>query len=366
AGQLAHRLPMDKEDGFPLAAGDADVGLPGFAGAVDHAAHHRHLDGFGIALQPALHLVGDLGAGVLGAAAGGAGDDLGPRHREAHRPQDVEAGLHFLFGVGGQGHPDGVPEALQQQPAAAHARLEQAHLVGARLGDPHMEGVVGDRRQLAVGLHHPGHVGALDGDDDVVKVELFQQADVVEGAFHHGLGHRRAVLGQDVLFQAAAVDPDADGDAPRPAGPHHLFDPVVAADVAGVDPDLVHPDRRAGQCRTVIKMDVRYDGYIYRLLDRLDAGGVGGGGAGHTQDLAAGGRAPPGLLHIALDVLHRDVEHGLHRDGVGPADGDIADLYFTLAHAHGDTSVGGGPWASAARSQTARKQTDHIVVRGED
>src|SRR5699024_12551117 len=56
-------------------------------------------------------------------------------------------------------------------------------------------------------------VGALDGDDDVVKVELFQQADVVEGAFHHGLGHRRAVLGQDVLFQAAAVDPDADGES---------------------------------------------------------------------------------------------------------------------------------------------------------
>ena len=202
-----------------------------------------------------------------------------------------------------------------------------------------MQRVIRDRRQLAVGLHHPGHIRAFDRDDDILKVEFFQQPHMVQGALHHGLGHRSAVFGQDVLFQTAPVDPDADGDVPGPAGRHHFLDPVIAADVAGVDPDLVHAHRRAGQCCTVIKMDVRYNGYIHCLFDRLDAPGVGGGGAGHPQDLAARRRAAPGLGHIARDIVDGDVEHGLHRNGIGPADGHAADLDFTLAHTHGRTSL---------------------------
>ncbi len=102
-----------------------------------------------------------------------------------------------------------------------------------------MQGVIGHSAQLAVGLHHAGHVGVLDGDDDVVEIELLQQADMVQGAFHHGLGHGCAVLCQDVLFQAAAVHTDADGDILLLAGLHHGLDPVVVADVAGVDAEFL-------------------------------------------------------------------------------------------------------------------------------
>ena len=93
---------MEEQHGFALAAGNADVGLPGLTGAVDHAAHHGHLDGFLIALQALFHLVGDLGAGVLGAAAGGAGDDLRARHRETDGTQDVVACFHLFFRLGSQ------------------------------------------------------------------------------------------------------------------------------------------------------------------------------------------------------------------------------------------------------------------------
>ena len=209
---------MDEQHCLALAAGNADVSLTGLAGAVDDTAHNSHFDGLFAALESALHLICDFGAGVLGAAAGGAGDDLGASHGEAHGAQDVVACFHFLLGLGGQRDADGIADALQQHPADAHAALEQTHLVSTGLGHAHMQGVIGHGAQLAVGLHHAGHVGVLDGDDDVVEIELLQQADMVQGAFHHGLGHRCAVLCQDVLFQAAAVHTDADGDVLLLAG----------------------------------------------------------------------------------------------------------------------------------------------------
>ena len=197
-----------------------------------------------------------------------------------------------------------------------------------------MQGIIGHGAQLAVGLHHAGHVGVLDGDDDVVEIELLQQVDMVQGAFHHGLGHGRAVLCQDVLFQAAAVHTDADGDVLLLAGLHHGLDPVVVADVAGVDADLVHTNVGAGQRCLVVKVDIRHDGDAHRVLHGLDALGVGCAGAGHPQDLAAGGFAPLCLCHVAGNVLHRHIQHGLHRNGMVAANGHIADLHFSFQLPH--------------------------------
>ena len=325
---------MDEEDGFALASGNADVGFARLAGAIDDTAHNGHLDGLFVALQPLFDLIGNLGAGVLGAAAGRAGDDLGACHREAHRTQDVVAGLDFLFRLRSQRNTDGIADAFQQHSADAHAGLQQTHLVGTGLGDAHMERVVGDGTQLAVSFHHAGHVGVFDGDDDVVEIEFFQQTDMVERTLDHRFRHRRTVLGQNVLFKAAAVDADPNGDVLLLAGLHNGFHPVVVADVARVDADLVHTHLGAGQSRLVIKVDIRHDGDVHSVLDGLDALGIGGTGAGDAEDLAARCLAPLGLCYVALDVLHRNVQHGLHRDGVIAADGHIANFHFSFELPH--------------------------------
>ena len=62
---------------------------------------------------------------------------------------------------------------------------------------------------------------------------------MIQGALHHGLRHGSAVLGQDVLFQAAAVDADADGDILLLAGLHDGFHAVIVADVARVDANFI-------------------------------------------------------------------------------------------------------------------------------
>ena len=77
-----------------------------------------------------------------------------------------------------------------------------------------------------------------------------------------------------------------------------------------------------------------HDGDVHCVFDGLDALCICRAGAGHSQNLAASGFAPLGLRHIALDVLHRHIEHGLHRNGVAAANGHVADLHFAFFLPH--------------------------------
>ncbi len=56
-------LAVDEEDSLALAACNADIGFAGLAGAIDHAAHHGHLDGF---LQPCSRFSTSLAISVQG------------------------------------------------------------------------------------------------------------------------------------------------------------------------------------------------------------------------------------------------------------------------------------------------------------
>lgn len=146
-----------------------------------------------------------------------------------------------------------------------------------------MERVVGDGAELAVGFHHAGHVGVFDGDDDVIEIELFQQPHMVQSAFHHSFRGGCAVAGQNVLFQTAAVDADADGDVLLLAGIHHCLYPVIIADIARVDADLIHTHICTSQCSLVVKVDICHDGDVHCVFDGLDALCICRAGAGDPQ-----------------------------------------------------------------------------------
>ena len=325
---------MDKEDSLALAAGDADIGFARLTGAIDNTAHHGDLDGLFVALKPLFDFVGDLGARVLGASAGRAGDNFGTCHREADGTQDVVACLDFFFRLRCQRDTDGIADAFQQHSADAHAGLEQTHLISTGLGHAHMERIIGDGTQLTVCFHHTGNIGVLDGDDDIVEVELFQQADMIQRALDHRFRNRCAVLCQNVLFETAAVDADADGDILLLAGLNDSFHTVVVADVARVDADLIDTDIGASQSCLIVKVDIRHDGDIHRVFDGLDALCVGCAGAGHTEDLTACRLAAFCLRNVALDILDRNIQHGLHGDGIVAADGNIANFYFSFELPH--------------------------------
>src|SRR5450432_326383 len=110
--------------------GDADVGMLGFAGAVDDAAHDRNVERFdaGIARLPARHFNPDeildrarqfLEGGRGGSAAAGACRDQRHEGAKTHGLQQFLRDLHFqraiAAGLRRQRNPHGIADVLLQQ-----------------------------------------------------------------------------------------------------------------------------------------------------------------------------------------------------------------------------------------------------------
>src|SRR3546814_2964583 len=64
---------------------------------------------------------------------------------------------------------------------------------------------------------------------------ILKQLDMVERAFDQRLGAGLAIFFEQILFQAAGVDPDADRAAVRLRRADDLADALRRSDIAGVD-----------------------------------------------------------------------------------------------------------------------------------
>ena len=157
---------------------------------------------------------------------------------------------------------------------------------------------------------------------------------MVHGAFHQSFRYRCAILGQNLLFQAAGVHADADGDVLGVAGPGHRAHIFVCTDVAGVDADLIHPRIHTGQRDFVIEMDVGHKRHIHCIFHCFYNAHVLQTGNAGTQNLAAGFHHPLGLSHVARDICYRHIQHGLDCHRIVTANHHIADFYFTFDLTH--------------------------------
>ena len=198
-----------------------------------------------------------------------------------------------------------------------------------------MEGIVRLGGKEAVGRHHQRHRGGLHGKAGIVEAVFFQQAQVAEGGFHQGLRGGVAVFFKQDLFQGAAVDADADRNVVGLAAVHHGLDPVLSADVAGVDADGRGSVFRSGQRAAVVKVDVRNDGQRGLRCNFSERNRRLRGGDGDAGDLTAGRGEGLDLRDGALHVRGPGVAHGLdgnrraaaHKDG---ADFDLSGHVFVL------------------------------------
>ena len=149
---------------------------------------------------------------------------------------------------------------------------------------------------------------------------------MVHGTFHHGFRHRGTVTGQDMLFQAAAVHANADGDVFGVAGIRDRFYTVIITDVAGVDANLIGTGIDGGKGGAIVKVDIGHNGDIHCLLNGRYHRGICRGGHRDAHDLAARFCHAFCLLHVARNILNGHIEHGLHCNGVGAANGNVADF----------------------------------------
>ena len=98
-----------------------------------------------------------------------------------------------------------------------------------------------------------------------------------------------------------------------------------AADVAGVDADLVDGMVERGQGHLVVEVDVADERELDALLDLAKHRGVLRLGHGDADELAAGLFQAVDLRDGGLDVVGVGRGHRLHPDRVVAADDDVAD-----------------------------------------
>jgi hypothetical protein len=149
---------------------------------------------------------------------------------------------------------------------------------------------------------------------------------VAQRRFHHALRRRPAVPLQQVLLERSRVHADPDRDAALLGEADDLEHELLAADVAGVQAQPVHPLLEGDQRQLVVEVDVRDERNADLALDLAQL--LRGLAHRHraADDLATGGFQRPDLEERGLDVARVGLRHRLHGDGRAAAHLHVAEL----------------------------------------
>ena len=144
------------------------------------------------------------------ARAARAGDDADAAVADAEAFQDLVADADFFLGLGRKRDADGVADPGPQQGAHADRRFDRAADEPAGFGDAEVQRAIDLVGELLIGGDGEEHVGGFHRDLVFAKAMVLEDADMVERAFDQRLGARLAIFLEQVLLEAAGVDPDAD------------------------------------------------------------------------------------------------------------------------------------------------------------
>ena len=149
---------------------------------------------------------------------------------------------------------------------------------------------------------------------------------MAQGRFDQGVRAGAAVLREEPLLQGSGIHPDPQRRVPFQQGLEHHTEPAFASQVAGIDPDLVHPPLERGQSETVIEVDVRHEGHFEVILQKIERGQGLPVRDGHTHHLATRLDEAFGLVQGGFPVAGERGGHGLHQDGGAPTDDGTSNL----------------------------------------
>ena len=174
-----------------------------------------------------------------------------------------------------------------------------------------------------------------------MEAHLLGGFDVPEGAFNQRRGTGITVLVEQILFETAGIDADADRDAFVLGLREHLLVAVLAAEVAGIDADFVDAAVEAAERHAVVVVDVADHRQRAAALDLREGREVFRLGDGDADDFAAGVGQRLDLGERGLGVAGVGGGHRLHPDGVVAADDFVAHADFAGAVALGGPGLHG-------------------------
>ena len=222
-------------------------------------------------------------------------------------------------------------------------RLDQTLRQRTGLGDPEMQRVIGRLRQQPVRVDHQRHVRRLDRDLHVVEVDLAEQIELVHRRRDERLGRDAAVALGHGRVERARVHADADRQAAILRLGRDELDVLGLADVAGVQPQRLHPGLDRGERELVLEVDVGDDRHR-RAGHDLRRGPTAASSSLHVQRTMSAPAAAErvDLRQRAVDVGRLGRRHRLDRHRGVAADGHVADH-----HLAGPTSRGFAPQPTA-------------------
>ena len=116
---FTQNLAALEHDAGTGAACNAYIGITGFSGTVDHAAHNRNLHRSDDGLQALLDLLGKADEVNLASTTSRTADDLGAASAKVERGEEGPACSYLVYRIVCQGNAHGVADALFEENAKA-------------------------------------------------------------------------------------------------------------------------------------------------------------------------------------------------------------------------------------------------------
>ena len=222
---------------------------------------------------------------------------------------------------------------------------------GASVGDAEVKGVVESLGNLGVRVDDEAGVHGLRADRDVVEVAGLENVEVfLEFGDHDGEqapGAMAFEVGAELLVSLllvlslddrSFVHADADRNARGLAGVDHRIDLISIADIARVQPDLVHArfDRFEGPFE--MKVDVGHDGYRRLFHDLNERLGVFSLRHRDSNDVGTRFRQLLDLREASIDIVGVAGSHRLNRREGVATDLDASHTVVTDGHLPGCSS----------------------------
>ena len=120
---------------------------------------------------------------------------------------------------------------------------------------------------MGLDAHH--NVGGFDADHQVIVAHLLNQSSFFQSAFYQPLCSDAAVFFDQTFFQRAAVYTYSNGNVKLLGPIYHSFYSFLAADIAGVDADLVSAIFHGCNSQTIIKVNVCHQRNMNLFFDFL-------------------------------------------------------------------------------------------------
>ena len=191
---------------------------------------------------------------------------------------------------------------------------------------------------MPVGVDHQRDVARLHRDLHVVEADLGEVRELALRRRDERLGGDAAVRLGDVGVEAAGVHADADREAAVLGLLRDGLDLRGLADVAGVEPQALHPRLHRREREAVLEVDVGDDRHRRAGHDLREALGRGLLVARAAHDVAPGRGEGVDLAERAVDVGRLRGRHRLHRDRRVAADGDTRSGRASHHHLAGHTA----------------------------